>query len=306
MSKLYILNGPEIGQSFTLREGVNFVGRSLDNEIRLTDKTVSRKHLRIARRGDKYLVRDLKSRNGTFVHGGFITPGEEVEIREGVPIAIGITVICIGLGCEEQMTPFLDSIELVDETNEFSRTLDMQRDRAAVRKLTFLYKVSSVLAEDFPLKKMLEKILVHIFDLLKRIDRGVFVLVDPETEQVTEVIYKSNKPGDYASTVFCGDVVHRVISSRKPVLVSDAKTEPSDFADTLELLKIESVLCVPLVFGSDVLGAIYVDSLKRPYGFRREDLALMVNLSQRIAPSIADARFASEVLDAAESLSDDD
>jgi len=306
MSKLYILNGPEIGQSFTLREGVNFVGRSLDNEIRLTDKTVSRKHLRIARRGDKYLVRDLKSRNGTFVHGGFITPGEEVEIREGVPIAIGITVICIGLGCEEQMTPFLDSIELVDETNEFSRTLDMQRDRAAVRKLTFLYKVSSVLAEDFPLKKMLEKILVHIFDLLKRIDRGVFVLVDPETEQVTEIIYKSNKPGDYASTVFCGDVVHRVISSRKPVLVSDAKTEPSDFADTLELLKIESVLCVPLVFGSDVLGAIYVDSLKRPYGFRREDLALMVNLSQRIAPSIADARFASEVLDAAESLSDDD
>ena len=306
MSKLYILNGPEIGQSLTLREGVNFVGRSMDNEIRLTDKTVSRKHLRIARRGDKYLVRDLKSRNGTFVHGGFITPGEEVEIREGVPIAIGITVICIGLGCEEQMTPFLDSIELVDETNEFSRTLDMQRDRAAVRKLTFLYKVSSVLAEDFPLKKMLEKILVHIFDLLKRIDRGVFVLVDPETEQVTEIIYKSNQPGDYASTVFCGDVVHRVISSRKPVLVSDAKTEPSDFADTLELLKIESVLCVPLVFGSDVLGAIYVDSLKRPYGFRREDLALMVNLSQRIAPSIADARFASEVLDAAESLSDDD
>ena len=306
MSKLYILNGPEIGQSFTLREGVNFVGRSLDNEIRLTDKTVSRKHLRIARRGDKYLVRDLKSRNGTFVHGGFITPGEEVEIREGVPIAIGITVICIGLGCEEQMTPFLDSIELVDETNEFSRTLDMQRDRAAVRKLTFLYKVSSVLAEDFPLKKMLEKILVHIFDLLKRIDRGVFVLVDPETEQVTEVIYKSNKPGDYASTVFCGDVVHRVISSRKPVLVSDAKTEPSDFADTLELLKIESVLCVPLISASNVLGAIYVDSLKRPYGFRREDLALMVNLSQRIAPSIADARFASEVLDAAESLSDDD
>jgi pSer/pThr/pTyr-binding forkhead associated (FHA) protein len=82
MSKLYILNGPEIGQSFQLRDGVNFVGRSLDNEIRLTDKTVSRKHLRIARRGDKYLIRDLKSRNGTFVNGVFISPGKEMEIRE--------------------------------------------------------------------------------------------------------------------------------------------------------------------------------------------------------------------------------
>ncbi len=306
MSKLYILNGPEIGQSFPLREGANFVGRSLDNEIRLTDKTVSRKHLRIGRRGDKYFIRDLKSRNGTFVNGGFITPGEEVEIREGLPIAIGITVICIGQGCEEQITPFLDSIELIDETSEFSRTLDMQRDRVALRKLKFLYKVSNVLAEDLPLKRTLEKILGHTFDLLQRIDRGVFVLVDPETEKVEQIIYKSNKPGDYASTVYCGDVVHRVISSRKPVLVSDAKTEKSDFADTLELLKIESVLCVPMIFGSEILGAIYVDSLKRPYGFRREDLGLMVNLSQRIAPAIVDARFASDVLEAAESLSDED
>jgi pSer/pThr/pTyr-binding forkhead associated (FHA) protein len=306
MSKLYILNGPEIGQSFQLRDGVNFVGRSLDNEIRLTDKTVSRKHLRVARKGDKYLVRDLKSRNGTFVNGGFISPGNEVEIREGAPIAIGITVICIGQGCEEQMTPFLDSIELTEEADELNRTLEMQRDRVAIRKLTFLYKVSNVLAEDLPLEKTLKKILVHIFDLLKRIDRGVFVLVDPETEEVTDVIYKSNKTGDDASTVYCGDVVHRVVSSRKPVLVSDAKIEESDFADTLELLKIESVLCVPLIYHSGTLGAIYVDSLKRPYGFRREDLALLMNLSQRIASSIEDDRFASEILEAAESLSDED
>ncbi len=306
MSKLYILNGPEIGQSFQLRDGVNFVGRSLDNEIRLTDKTVSRKHLRVVKREDKYLIRDLKSRNGTFVNGEFMTPGNEVEIREGAPIAIGITVICIGRGCEEQITPFLDAIELIDETNEFNRTLDMQRDRVALQKLKFLYKVSNVLAEDLPLKKRLEKILVHIFDLLKRIDRGVFVLVDPETEQVKEIIYKSNKPGDYASTVYCSDVVHRVISSRKPVLVSDAKTEPSDFADTLELLKIESVLCVPLISAPNVLGAIYVDSLTRPYGFRREDLALLVNLSQRIAPAIEDAQFATAILEAAKSLYDDD
>jgi adenylate cyclase len=306
MSKLYILNGPEIGQSFKLRDGFNFLGRSLDNEIRLTDKTVSRKHLRIARRGDNYLVRDLKSRNGTFANGGFISPGKEVEIREGVPIAIGTTVICIGQECKEQMTPFLDSIELMEETNELNRTLDMQRDRAAVKKLTFLYKVSNVLAEDLPLKRTLEIILVQIFELLKRIDRGVFVLVDPETENVEQIIYKSNKPGDYAPTVYCADVVRRVISSRKPVLVSDARSEESDFADTLDLLKIESVLCVPLISASDVLGAIYVDSLKRPYGFRREDLALMVNLSERIAPAIESARFAFEILEVAEALSADD
>ena len=306
MSKVYVLNGPEIGESFKLREGVNFLGRSPDNEIRLTDKTVSRKHLKVVRKGDKYLITDLKSRNGTFVRGEFLSPGKEVDVGEGVPIAVGITVICLGEGCSAQMVPFLESIDLTEDPEELNRTLQMQRDRAAQNKLRFLYNASKALTEDLTIKETLEKLLVHIFELLKRVDRGVFVLIDPDTERVSEIIWKSNNPGDDANSVYCEDVVKHVIESGRPFFVSDAKTDKGDFVDTLEVLKIESVLCVPLISRSQILGAIYVDSLKRPYGFRREDLALMVNLSQRIAPSIADARFASEVLDAAESLSDDD
>jgi pSer/pThr/pTyr-binding forkhead associated (FHA) protein len=74
MSKVYVLNGPEIGESFKLINGVNFLGRAPDNEIMLTDKTISRKHLKVVMKGDKYLITDLKSRNGTFVRGEFMTP----------------------------------------------------------------------------------------------------------------------------------------------------------------------------------------------------------------------------------------
>ena len=179
----------------------------------------------------------------------------------------------------------------------------MQRDRAAQNKLRFLYNASKALTEDLTIKETLEKLLVHIFELLKRVDRGVFVLIDPDTERVTETIFKSNNPGDDASSVYCEDIVKSVIESRKPFFVSDAKTDKGEFADTLEVLKIESVLCVPLISRSQILGAIYVDSLKRPYGFRREDLALLMNLSLRIAPAIDDARFASEILEVAEALS---
>jgi pSer/pThr/pTyr-binding forkhead associated (FHA) protein len=304
MSKLYVLNGPELGQSFKLRDGVSFVGRSLDNEIRLGDKTVSRKHLKVVRSGDKYLITDLKSRNGTFANGEFISPGMEIEVREGDPIAIGITVICLGEGCTEQVVPFLDSIDITEQSDELNRTLKMQRDRTMRKKLEFLYKASNALTEDLSIKETLEKVLVHIFDLLKRIDRGVFVLIDPETRKITEIIYKSNKPSDDATTVYCRDVVNRVIRSRKPFIVSDAKTERGDFANTLEVLKIESVLCVPLISRSQILGAIYLDSLERPYGFRREDLALLVNLSLRIAPAIDDAQVSSEILQAIEDLSE--
>ncbi len=303
MSKVYVLNGPEIGESFQLREGVSFLGRSPDNEIRLTDKTVSRKHLKVVRKGDRYLITDLKSRNGTFVSGEFLSPGKEVEVREGVPIAVGITVICLGEGCTEQMVPFLESIDLTEDPDELNRTLQMHQDRIAQNKLRFLYNASKTLTEDLSIKETLEKLLAHIFDLLRRVDRGVFVLIDPDTEEVTEIIYKSSNPGDDATTVYCEEIVKRVIRSRKPFFVSDAKTDKSDFVDTLEVLKIESVLCVPLISRSQILGAIYVDSLKRPYGFRREDLALLMNLSLRIAPAIDDARFASEILEVAEALS---
>jgi hypothetical protein len=303
MSKVYVLNGPEIGEAFKLRDGVNFLGRSPDNEIRLTDKTVSRKHLKVVRKGDKYLITDLKSRNGTFVSGEFMSPGKEVEVGEGVPIAVGITVICLGEGCAEQMVPFLESIDLTEDPEELNRTLQMQRDRAAQNKLRFLYNASKALTEDLSIKETLEKLLVHIFELLKRVDRGVFVLTDPDTAVVTEIIFKSNNPGDDATSVYCEDIVKRVIESRRPFFVSDAKTDKGEFVDTLEVLKIESVLCVPLISRSQILGAIYVDSLKRPYGFRREDLALLMNLSLRIAPAIDDARFASEILEVAEALS---
>jgi hypothetical protein len=287
MSKVYVLNGPEIGESFKLMDGVNFLGRAPDNEIMLTDKTISRKHLKVVMNGDKYLITDLKSRNGTFVRGEFMTPGKEMEVEEGVPIAVGITVICLGEGCSEQMVPFLESIDLTGDSEELNRTLQMQRDRAAVNKLRFLYNASRALTEDLSIKETLEKLLEHIFELLKRVDRGVFVLIDPDTETASEIIYKSNKPGDDATTVYCEDI----------------KTDKSEFVDTLEVLKIESVLCVPLVSRSQVLGAIYVDSLTRPYGFRREDLALLMNLSLRIAPAIDDARFASEILEVADALS---
>ena len=303
MSKVYVLNGPEIGESFELREGVSFLGRSPDNEVRLTDKTVSRKHLKVVRKGDKYFITDLKSRNGTFVNGDFISPGKEVEVREGVPLAVGITVICLGEGCTEQMVPFLESIDLTADPDELNRTLQMHQDRIAQNKLRFLYNASKTLTERLSIKETLEKVLAHIFDILRKVDRGVFVLTDPDTEEVTELIFKSNNPGDDATTVYCEEIVKQVITSRKPFFVSDAKTDKNEFVDTLEVLKIESVLCVPLISRSQILGAIYVDSLKRPYGFRKEDLALLMNLSLRIAPAIDDARFASEILDVAEALS---
>ena len=115
MTKLYILNGPEMGQSFELKDGATYVGRSFENDIRIEDKTVSRRHLKIDKRGSKYFITDLKSQNGTFFKGNIIAPGIEIQAEEGQPMAIGMTVLCFGRGCVEYMMSLVDSIGLTAE-----------------------------------------------------------------------------------------------------------------------------------------------------------------------------------------------
>lgn len=49
------------------------IGRAADCAIRVLDDTVSRRHAEIWRRGGAVFVRDLKSRNGTFLDGDAIS-----------------------------------------------------------------------------------------------------------------------------------------------------------------------------------------------------------------------------------------
>lgn len=94
MNRLYVLDGPEKGQAFEIEnDTIYHIGRSPGNHVRLTDTYVSRRHLKIFRRGERYFIEDLHSKNGTSVDGELIDPGVELEVREGVPIVIGVSVI---------------------------------------------------------------------------------------------------------------------------------------------------------------------------------------------------------------------
>jgi len=45
------------------------LGRGDENSIRLTDRNVSRKHARLAKSGEAWIIRDVQSYNGTYVNG---------------------------------------------------------------------------------------------------------------------------------------------------------------------------------------------------------------------------------------------
>jgi len=306
MSKLYVLSGLDVGRTFDIREGANYLGRSPFNDIKIADPTVSKTHLLIDKRKGKYFVTDLGSRNGTLLNGTYLNPGVETVVEERVPIAIGMTVIGLGEGCFELLTPFLDSIGLTRESGQNGGISMSYQGRTKQKKLQTLHRITQVIALDLSIEESLQKILEHIFDLLKKIDRCSFVLIEPETREVTKTISKVSPSCSQPSLLYCADVVNRVIQEGQPVVISDVQSEKDELSDTLKLLRIQAVLCLPLRGKFETLGALYMDSLGGAYNFRPDDVRLFEGLAEKTALSIQYKRFSAELSNIVDSLASPD
>lgn len=290
MTKLHIVNGLNRGESYDIKRDIITVGRSPDNDIPLKDNFVSRQHLKIRREGNRYFIEDLKSSNGTFVNGRQIRPGVELEIGEGLPIAIGLSVICLGEVWSEDVAAFLESIGVSKDVSKRFGISIKDRRLSGRKNMELLYKVSNTLMESSDLREISQKILGYTFQILKRIDRGAILLIDSKTGKVSKAIARLRKGSADESKKFSRTVVDRVIREGKAVVIPDAGAEDEvDLSKTVRLLKIGSVMCVPLISRSRVFGAIYVDSLNRPHGFRKEDLSLLTAFATQAALAMENA-----------------
>lgn len=67
--QLLVEQGRDKGKTYVLNPGETSIGRGIDNEVILTDVTVSRKHLKILHVDGVLTLKDLGSGNGTLVNG---------------------------------------------------------------------------------------------------------------------------------------------------------------------------------------------------------------------------------------------
>ncbi len=91
---LIIVRGPGTGQTFTLGAEPVIVGReSQTAKFVIADSAVSRRHARISRHGDIYVIEDLNSTNGTFINAQRVvgtvplTPGDLIELGTAVTLS---------------------------------------------------------------------------------------------------------------------------------------------------------------------------------------------------------------------------
>ncbi len=86
---LEVVSGPETGARATAKDSLLRVGAAADNDLVLTDPTVSREHLEVSREGDGFWVRDRGSRHGTRLEGrrvvaAAIAPNEHLLLGKTV------------------------------------------------------------------------------------------------------------------------------------------------------------------------------------------------------------------------------
>lgn len=287
MPKIYIMNGPDKGRSFEVDEDAVFIGRAPDNEIPVKDKSVSRKHLKIIKRAERYYVTDLGSKNGTFIDGKRVTSGKEYEVREGIPIAVGKTFLSVGKAYPDDVLAVLDSIDLFKELDEEGGNEVKDRPLTSKKNMDLVYKVSNVLMQSLNMKEVMERILHYILELLKRIDRGVVILIDQESGEPSDVISIVKASKDDCKAAYSRTIVERVIKERSPVSMLDTLEEKEiNLSESIRVSGIRSIMCVPLISRAKVMGVIYVDSVNKPHGFRKEDLDLLTALSSPAAVAI--------------------
>src|SRR6266403_1092227 len=105
-----------------IRSPVFSIGRGYDNDLRIEDSHVSRRHVEIVRiEKHRYLLRDKKSKGGSFVNGERI---QECELKSGDEIVLGgftdgkLTFSFSSKSAVTGMLSTIDSLETARQTSD--------------------------------------------------------------------------------------------------------------------------------------------------------------------------------------------
>jgi len=230
------------------------VGRS-GADLILEDAAVSRRHCQLLRKGDEWIVRDLKSSNGTFVNDEKVV---ERPLREGDRIKIGKTEIEIRMRAAPGRKPAATGDAGAPALPEDTAVWSLMELSAGAADVTIWCKAFLEMS-------------------LRRLqgERGCLVILDPVTGvgiPVASVAMEYVTTEPEGRVPFSRSIVEQAIRERVVVRTSDADEDPRfKEAGSVAEFGIRAVLCAPARWHGVPVGALYVERLVGKAVFSEED-----------------------------------
>ena len=306
MAILRVKHGPNKGMVYELSDKTLTLGREPGERdgIVLPDQGVSRRHAEVAPIGDLFFIRDLESRNGTFVNEETI---REEALRYGDRVRIGNSVLVF----EERLAHLKDSSRLMRDTGGVGavnpsstiqfRLTDLASgtpplppdavDTTEKRNLNVLFHVAHILNDESNLSTIHGRIAEvlgrnvkadHTYILWR--GEGANDAKDGDPNEEFELLgrFDANGAGDPQNadgTLSSGGgvsrgIIHDCMTQGRAILTADAAFDQQFQAmESVVVNQLHAVLCVPITVLGEQRGVVYSYSSK-PDAFNSDDLEL--------------------------------
>jgi len=303
VASIRVIQGPDKGRTFDLRDGDNVVGRENGATIVLNDQTTSRAHACIKVDNGQSVLSDVGSANGTFLNGVRIS--HPTRLKRGDQVRCGSTLL-VYQGDTGAPSPAPETGVDIDENgmlvdSAIVATVPSSEDSViiptpeagvkAIDNLRSLYKLIADISTFLNLDDLVEYALERVFELLEA-DRGFIMFID-EAGKMSVMASKGGEGsrGDEVPPV-SHTIIDEVVSGKVGVLSSNAMSDKRFAAGkSVHNFGIRSAICVPLMGRERVLGVIQVDCSVTDKSYSTEQLRLLTAIGYQAGLAIENVQL---------------
>jgi transcriptional regulator with GAF, ATPase, and Fis domain len=313
MIRLEITRGQLKGKTVESAEDSVRIGRASDSDLALTDDHVSSDHARIVFKGDKYVIADLRSTNGTALVRGSerIVLGDangreaSLENADVIELGSGDKVVSMSVTLEpDKEDARVLAVRRIDEIEPATTTFEKDG------RLRMIYESQRKIGRAGDLVEVLEAISDATFELVPKATHVTLILREddedggpqgasgyvPVMTRIRGQTGPSSQPIPVTRSVF-----RKVVSERAAVVAADAPAEVGT-SESLMGASIRSTLGVPLWKGDEILGVLQIDNRETAGVFTSGDLEVMAVLAHNASLAVANARLVKRLRAAEERL----
>lgn len=288
MPSITIRSGLLSGRTFQLDRAV-VIGRGATADVSLDDPGVSRRHARIGRAADGWVLEDLGSANGTTLNGRRVSGA--VTIHDGDIIGIAGVLVFFsergGTG-EQPAVQYVEGPEPAVLISMSGREADSTADEAArLRLLDDIARIGDLVFDEPALVAFIAE---ELLTLVPRADRAV-VLTNGDGGLVPRAARtRTGRPE--TDIVVSRRLLDDVMSRREAVLAIDtmADTRYAE-SESIVALGIRAAICAPMMFQGEIYGVVQVDTASAGMPFREPDVALVLSLASQLGMALGYARL---------------